>query len=169
MDLAHLLPNPNDTPETGDTVMVRALDAWTPEQQISRMLELCEAQMESALSESDVLARFGRYGSKLQRLARGLEEEALSFAGAPRRFCAERSCDPPLERLDEAAFVMRALAADLDRGHAARPGLARRRPPVHRRDPASLATGSMDPSRGAKASPSPAGLAARDGISFDSP
>ena len=28
--------------------------AWTPEQQIARMLLLCEAQMESALSESDV-------------------------------------------------------------------------------------------------------------------
>jgi hypothetical protein len=29
-------------------------DGWTPEQQIARMLELCEAQMESALSESDM-------------------------------------------------------------------------------------------------------------------
>ena len=27
---------------------------WTPEQQIAHMLELCEAQMESALSESDL-------------------------------------------------------------------------------------------------------------------
>lgn len=30
------------------------LAAWTPEQQIAHMLDLCEAQMESALSESDV-------------------------------------------------------------------------------------------------------------------
>lgn len=29
-------------------------EEWTAEQQIARMLELCEAQMESALSESDV-------------------------------------------------------------------------------------------------------------------
>jgi len=54
MDFAHLLPNLNDAPDSSDTVQVRALDAWTPEQQISRMLELCEAQMESALSESDL-------------------------------------------------------------------------------------------------------------------
>lgn len=30
-----------------------ASEEWTPEQQIAHMLELCEAQMESALSESD--------------------------------------------------------------------------------------------------------------------
>jgi hypothetical protein len=51
MDLAHLLPKPNE-PTSDDTVI--APIAWTPEQQIARMLELCEAQMESALSESDV-------------------------------------------------------------------------------------------------------------------
>jgi hypothetical protein len=51
MDLAHLLPKPNE-PASDDTVI--APIAWTPEQQIARMLELCEAQMESALSESDV-------------------------------------------------------------------------------------------------------------------
>jgi hypothetical protein len=51
MDFAHLLPNPPET--TDDTVMIRTI-AWTPEQQIARLLALCEAQMESALSESDV-------------------------------------------------------------------------------------------------------------------
>jgi hypothetical protein len=51
MDLAHLRPNPNES--TDDTVMMR-VSTWTPEQQIARMLALCEAQMESALSESDV-------------------------------------------------------------------------------------------------------------------
>ena len=29
-------------------------EGWTPEQQVAHLLELCEAQMESALSESDV-------------------------------------------------------------------------------------------------------------------
>jgi hypothetical protein len=52
MDFAHLLP-PSPNEGTDDTVMIRAA-TWTPEQQIARMLELCEAQMESALSESDV-------------------------------------------------------------------------------------------------------------------
>jgi hypothetical protein len=51
MDLAHLAPNSNE-PSSDDTMI--APIAWTPEQQIARMLELCEAQMESALSESDV-------------------------------------------------------------------------------------------------------------------
>jgi hypothetical protein len=50
MDLAHLLHNPSDAPD--DTLETPV--AWTPEQQIARMLELCEAQMESALSQSDV-------------------------------------------------------------------------------------------------------------------
>jgi hypothetical protein len=35
-----------------DTVSEPARE-WTPEQQIAHMLELCEAQMESALAESD--------------------------------------------------------------------------------------------------------------------
>lgn len=39
---------PNELPTTEPS------EEWTPEQQIARMLELCEAQMESALSESDV-------------------------------------------------------------------------------------------------------------------
>ena len=51
MDFPHLLPNPSES--TDDTVMMRVA-TWTPEQQIARMLVLCEAQMESALSESDV-------------------------------------------------------------------------------------------------------------------
>jgi hypothetical protein len=51
MDFSHLLPNPSES--TDDTVMIRA-STWTPEQQIARLLSLCEAQMESALSESDV-------------------------------------------------------------------------------------------------------------------
>ena len=51
MDFSQLVPNPSES--TDDTVMIRA-SAWTPEQQIARLLSLCEAQMESALSESDV-------------------------------------------------------------------------------------------------------------------
>ena len=51
MDFSHLLPNSSES--TDDTVMTRA-STWTPEQQIARLLSLCEAQMESALSESDV-------------------------------------------------------------------------------------------------------------------
>lgn len=51
MDFSHLLESPSE-PADGDTV--EALACWTPEQQTAHMLQLCEAQMESALSESDV-------------------------------------------------------------------------------------------------------------------
>ncbi|HEX4973052.1 MAG TPA: hypothetical protein VFV69_18555 [Steroidobacteraceae bacterium] len=51
MDLSHLAPPPRDS--SADETMIAPI-AWTPEQQIARMLLLCEAQMESALSESDV-------------------------------------------------------------------------------------------------------------------
>jgi len=51
MDLSHLAPPPRDS--SADETMIAPI-AWTAEQQIARMLLLCEAQMESALSESDV-------------------------------------------------------------------------------------------------------------------
>lgn len=51
MDLSHLAPPPRES--SSDETMIAPI-AWTPEQQIARMLLLCEAQMESALSESDV-------------------------------------------------------------------------------------------------------------------
>ncbi|HEV8333188.1 MAG TPA: hypothetical protein VGQ22_17315 [Steroidobacteraceae bacterium] len=51
MDLTHLVPPPRDS--SSDDTLIAPI-AWTPEQQIARMLLLCEAQMESALSESDV-------------------------------------------------------------------------------------------------------------------
>jgi hypothetical protein len=52
MEFPHLVPT-NPSESTDDTVMMR-VSIWTPEEQIARMLALCEAQMESALSESDV-------------------------------------------------------------------------------------------------------------------
>jgi hypothetical protein len=51
MDLSRLAPPARDS--SSDDTLIAPI-AWTPEQQIARMLLLCEAQMESALSESDV-------------------------------------------------------------------------------------------------------------------
>jgi len=45
-----MLPPPDA--QDGDATV--RLATWTPERQIAHMLELCEAQMESALAESDV-------------------------------------------------------------------------------------------------------------------
>ena len=47
--MMRMTAKPSELPESGTEP-----DDWTPEQQIARMLELCEAQMESALSESDM-------------------------------------------------------------------------------------------------------------------
>jgi hypothetical protein len=50
VDLTHLVHDPDERDaHEGD-----ALAGWTPEQQTAHMLELCEAQMESALSEADI-------------------------------------------------------------------------------------------------------------------
>lgn len=43
----------SDSRPAGEDASVEAPSEWTPEQQIAHMLELCEAQMESALAESD--------------------------------------------------------------------------------------------------------------------
>lgn len=40
--------------DTADTAQMKTARAWTPEQQIANMLELCGVQMESALQDSDV-------------------------------------------------------------------------------------------------------------------
>jgi hypothetical protein len=95
MDFAHLLPNPNDAPDSGDTVQVRALDAWTPEQQISRMLELCEAQMESALSESDVAV------DALIKSFTGLIEAGQALGSLSEKTPADSGTDDLRRELDE--------------------------------------------------------------------
>jgi molybdopterin converting factor small subunit len=43
----------SDSRPAGEDASVEAPSEWTPEQQIAHMLGLCEAQMESALAESD--------------------------------------------------------------------------------------------------------------------
>ncbi len=63
---------------------------WTPEQQIAHMLELCEAQMESALSESDMavdalikaFTGLAETTRSLDTLANQLPEEARAATGA---------------------------------------------------------------------------------------
>lgn len=51
MDLTQILPGAGEPQETD---AAERLAGWTPEQQMAHMLQLCEAQMESALSESDL-------------------------------------------------------------------------------------------------------------------
>lgn len=66
-----------------------------------------------ALGERDVLSRFGVEGARLQGLARGLGEQRLTPRVHESEFVAEVTLEPPIERSDEAAFAVRALAQDL--------------------------------------------------------
>src|SRR5262245_35891553 len=56
---------------------------WTPEQQIAHMLDLCEAQMESALSESDIAV------DALIKAFSGLVETARSVSAMTESLPAE--------------------------------------------------------------------------------
>jgi hypothetical protein len=75
VDLTHLVQDS----EERDAHESDALASWTPEQQTAHMLELCEAQMESALSEADVavdsltraFATFAESAQALRSLAQG--------------------------------------------------------------------------------------------------
>src|SRR5688500_20389799 len=57
---------------------------WTPEQQIAHMLDLCEAQMESALCESDLAV------DSLIKAFSGLAESANSVKSLAAKLTAEQ-------------------------------------------------------------------------------
>lgn len=64
----------------------------------------------AALPEASVATRFGADGLMTHRLARGLAERGISRRTIPEKLAVEKICDPPLERVDTAAFMARALA-----------------------------------------------------------
>ena len=68
------------------------------------------------LPERDVATRFGSGAAVAHRLARAVPWRPPSVAGLPAGLAVEHRCDPPLERVDEAAFLGRRLAGEL---HAA--------------------------------------------------
>jgi len=68
----------------------------------------------AGLPETKVATRFGADGVQAHRLARGLAERGLSRRQIPEELRIEQVCDPPLDRVDTAAFAARALA---DRFH----------------------------------------------------
>lgn len=77
----------------------------------------------AALPPEAVLARFGADGLSAHRLARGLAERPPIGRVPPPDLAVSLELDPPAERVDEAAFAARALAAQLHDELAAR-GLA---------------------------------------------
>ena len=77
----------------------------------------------AALPARDVLARFGPDGARGHRLARGLDDRPLAARMPVPELAVQTELDPPVERVDTAAFAARTLAERLAEGLAAR-GLA---------------------------------------------
>jgi len=75
------------------------------------------------LPARDVLARFGPDGARAHRLARGLDERLLAARTPAPELSVQVELDPPVERVDTAAFAARSLAEQLHAGLARR-GLA---------------------------------------------
>ncbi|GAB1508609.1 DNA polymerase Y family protein [Actinophytocola sp. KF-1] len=80
--------------------------------------------------EKDVSARFGADAVLAHRLARGAEERPPSRRRPPPDLVVAEALDPPVERVDAAAFVGRTLAEKLHSGLAAH-GLACTRLGIH--------------------------------------
>ncbi|MDQ1645691.1 MAG: protein ImuB [Cryptosporangiaceae bacterium] len=67
----------------------------------------------AALPARDVAARFGPDGALAHRLARGLSERPLVARTAPVDTTVSSELDPPVDRVDTAAFAARTLAEQL--------------------------------------------------------
>jgi protein ImuB len=67
----------------------------------------------AALSATDVASRFGADGVSAHRLARGEPERGPSGREPPAELEAVLDCDPPIDRVDAAAFAGRSLASTL--------------------------------------------------------
>jgi protein ImuB len=77
----------------------------------------------AALPVDDVASRFGLDGVRAHRLAQGLDERPLGRRHPPADLTVTRRFDPPLDRVDAAAFASREPAEQLHTALAAR-GLA---------------------------------------------
>ncbi len=67
----------------------------------------------AALTEGDVLARFGTEGQTAWRLAGGLDERPPALAPPPEDLTVSVELDPPAETVAPAAFLARGLAEEL--------------------------------------------------------
>lgn len=70
----------------------------------------------AALPARDVATRFGEAGAVAHRIARAVPWRPPSVSAVPAGSAIEHRCEPPLERVDEAAFLGRRLAGEM---HAA--------------------------------------------------
>ncbi|WP_091452381.1 DNA polymerase Y family protein [Actinokineospora iranica] len=84
----------------------------------------------AALDPGDVVSRFGAAAGRAHRLARGLEQRPPARRRPPVDLSVTHNPDPPIERVDAAAFVARGLGERLHSGLAAH-GLACTRLGIH--------------------------------------
>jgi len=103
---------PGCTPEFLSTFGVRTLGHPELVDVLAR-LGLTTLGAFAALDPGDVVARFGTEGAAAHRLARGLDLRPPRLTDPPVDLDVEYLADPPLERVDQAAFVAKALADDL--------------------------------------------------------
>ncbi|MCA1820395.1 MAG: DNA polymerase Y family protein [Pseudonocardia sp.] len=73
----------------------------------------------AALPVDDVASRFGLHGVRAHRLAQGLDERPLARRHPPADLTVTRRFDPPLDRVDAAAFASREPAEQLHTALAA--------------------------------------------------
>ncbi len=69
----------------------------------------------AALLRTDVASRFGADAASAHRLARADRMRGPSGVDPPAELGTVRTCDPPVDRVDAAAFAGRSLAAELHR------------------------------------------------------
>ena len=67
----------------------------------------------AALSLADVVGRFGAEGAVAHRLASGLDERPPDLRDPPTDLVVGTELDPPVERVDQVAFVAKVLADQL--------------------------------------------------------
>jgi len=77
----------------------------------------------AAIPAADIVARFGALGAAVHRLASGDDARPPATRPPPPELAVMTELDPPIERVDTAAFLARTLADDLHQGLAIR-GLA---------------------------------------------
>jgi protein ImuB len=110
---------PGDTPRFLAPRSVHLLDRPELSAVLARLGVLTLGDL-AALPAADVVARFGADGVTAHRLAAGLDERPPAAADPPADLTVTAELDPPAERVDAAAFVAKAMAAELFAALAAR-------------------------------------------------
>jgi protein ImuB len=91
--------------------------------EVLRRLGLRTLGQVAELPAGDVLGRFGPAGERASRLARGLDDRPPALRTVPPELVTSMELDPPVDRVETAAFIARTLAAELA-GRLAAQGLA---------------------------------------------